>query len=316
MINFAILGFGVVGSGVYELSLNNKETVTKKVGKDVNVSRILVRSDKEHDAKHLFTKDFTDILNDGNIQVAVETMGGLEPAFTYTKSLLEAGIHVVTSNKELVATHGKELQEAATLAGVSYLYEGSVGGGIPIIRPLQNCLAANEITEVFGILNGTTNYILTQMKEHGLSFEKALKSAQELGYAESDPTADIEGFDTQRKISILASLAFGEDIGLENIPTTGISALTLKDLESAEAEGSSIKLVGRAWIENGQPKASVEPVKVPKSSPLSTVSSVNNAIVVRANPLGEVMFYGQGAGKEPTASAVMADVISVAASFT
>lgn len=312
MINLAILGFGVVGSGVYELALDNQETVAEKAGKAVNVRKILVRRDIDHEASHLFTKDFSDIANDSNIQVAVEAMGGLEPAFEYTKALLEAGKHVVTSNKELVATHGKSLQEIADAHNVRYLYEGSVGGGIPIIRPLQQCLAANEITEVFGILNGTTNYILTQMKDSGSSFEEALASAQEKGYAEADPTADIEGHDTQRKISILAALAFGQEVHLDTIPTTGISALTSAELEAAAANGEEIKLIGRAKLENGKVTAKVEPARIPKDSPLASVASVYNAIVVRANPLGEVMFYGQGAGKKPTASAVMADVIDVA----
>jgi len=312
MINMAILGFGVVGSGVYELAVNNKEVVSKSVGAAVNVSKVLIRSDKEHAASHLFTKNFDEIVSDSNILVAVEAIGGLEPAFTYTKKLLQAGKHVVSSNKELVATHGKVLHEIADQNNVRYLYEGSVGGGIPILRPLKQCLAANEITEVFGILNGTTNYILTQMTESGQSFGEALRNAQSLGYAEADPTADIEGHDTQRKISILAALAFGQQLDLGDIPTTGISAVGAAELQAAEAAGQTIKLIGHAKLENGKVSAKVEPVRLPKDSPLASVSAVNNAIVVRANPLGEVMFYGQGAGKEPTASAVMADVIDVA----
>ena len=312
MINIAILGFGVVGSGVYELAVKNKETVAKNVGAEVLVSKILIKDYQEHVAKSLYTEDFADILNDSKIQVAVEAIGGLEPAYSYTKALLEAGKHVVTSNKELVATYGGTLLDIAAKNKVRYLYEASVGGGIPIIRPLKQCLAANEITEVFGILNGTTNYILTQMEQEGKSFAESLKSAQEKGYAEADPTADIEGHDTQRKLSILASLAFGKEVSLDNIPTTGISYLTQEELKAADKDGFTIKLIGHAKLENGKVSAKVEPLRLPKDSPLGSVQSVNNAIVVRANFLGEVMFYGQGAGKEPTASAVMADVIDVA----
>ena len=313
MVQVAILGFGVVGKGVYELVQENQDTVAKQVGAGVNIGKVLVRTWPTAEwEQSLFTQDFQQILNDSNIRVVVEAMGGLDPALAYTKALLEAGKHVVTSNKELVAVHGEELEAVAQKHGVRYLYEASVGGGIPIIRPLQQCLAANEITEIYGILNGTTNYILTQMKEKGQNFDDALKSAQERGYAEADPTADVEGHDTQRKISILASLAFGTQVPVDSISTKGISALTVSDLEAAENDGQSIKLIGHAKLENGQVVAKVEPMKLSKNSPLANVGDVFNAIVVQANPLGEVMFYGQGAGAKPTASAVMADVIHIA----
>ena len=313
MANIAILGFGTVGSGVYEVAVNNKESIEKKSGVSVNVRAILdVRDFGDHPAKDLFVKDFGVIAGDSEIGVVVETIGGLDPAYQYSKAALESGKHVVTSNKELVSSkYGKELLEIAAANKVNYLFEASVGGGIPIIRPLQQCLVANQVTEICGILNGTTNYILTKMVTEGQSFEQALADASAKGYAESDPTADVEGHDACRKIAILASLAFGTDVSCDDIPTKGITDVTVEDIKKAEASGGVLKLIGQARQVDGKVQCKVEPTFIPKESPLANVNDVFNAILVRGDNVGEVMFYGPGAGKLPTASAVMADVVDL-----
>lgn len=313
MVQIAILGFGTVGSGVLEVIRTNEKSIAEKAEKLIDVKYILdIRDFDDHPEKHLFTKDFEQILADPEVKVVAEVIGGLEPAYTYTKRALLAGKHVVTSNKELVATHGAELSAIAAEKSVNYLFEASVGGGIPIIKPLVQCLAANELTRIAGILNGTTNYILTCMIEKGQSFDEALKAAQELGYAERNPAADVEGHDTCRKISILASLATGSQIDADKIPTEGITKLTLTDMAYAEAMGKRIKLIGSASVQNGKVTARVSPMLVDEKLPIAGVDDVFNAVLVEGNAVGSVMFYGPGAGKLPTASAVVADIIDCA----
>ena len=309
-MKIAIMGFGVVGSGVGEVVTKNQDNLIKKCGEAVEISHILDLRDFPDSQFDCFTKDFNDILNDPEVGVVVETMGGVNPAYDFTKKLLLAGKHVITSNKELVATHGTELLNIARERNINYLFEASVGGGIPIIRPMYSCLTAGEATDVFGILNGTTNYILTQMFQCGESFENALKSAQQKGYAEADPTADVEGYDTCRKIAILAALAFGKALDYTKISTEGITKITAEDVAFAEKLGYAIKLIGHSTkTDDGAVYAAVFPAFVPKNSPLAGINDVFNGIIVRGDDLGEVMFYGRGAGKLPTANAVVADVV-------
>lgn len=311
MINVAILGFGTVGSGVYEILKKSPEAISKKAGDVLNIKYILdIRDFDDHPEKELFTKDFNDILQDDDVKIVIEVMGGLNPAYDFTKSSLLAGKTVITSNKELVATHGTELIKIAKEKNVNYFFEASVGGGIPIIRPLNQCLAANEIQEINGILNGTTNFILTKMFSEGASFENALSEAQALGYAERNPSADVDGHDACRKTAILSSLATGKFVDYNNIPTEGISGISTTDVLFADKIGYVIKLIGSAKIaENGKVTALVAPRLVSKENQLSDVNSVFNAILLKGDSLGDVMFYGRGAGKLPTASAVVADVI-------
>lgn len=314
MSKVAILGFGVVGSGVAEVLKRNGPHIDEKVHGAVELKYILdVRDFPDSPFASLVIHDFSIIETDPEVDIVVETIGGATIAREFTRRALAAGKSVVTSNKELVAKHGCELMELAREHGVSYLYEASVGGGIPIIRPLKQCLAANEISEICGILNGTTNYILTRMIRSGLPFAQALKEAQENGYAEADPTADIEGHDACRKICILASLAFGRHIYPDQVPTEGIVGVTLADVAYADSCGRKIKLLGRAIREeDGRVRAFVAPHLVEGEDPLAGVEDVFNAITVRGNAIGDVMFYGRGAGKLPTASAVVADVMDAA----
>ena len=312
MKKIAIIGFGVVGSGVYEIIRKNKEILTKKAGEEIQVKRILdIRDFSSHEEANLFTKDFNDLLEDEEISIVVETMGGIRFAYDYTKALLEAGKSVVTSNKELVAAHGDEFFRIAKEKNVRYLYEVSVGVGLPIIRPLANDASANDIVEISGILNGTTNYILTKMFKENDSFESALKTAQELGYAEKDPTADVDGIDACRKISILMSLVTGKKFDSSKVNTIGIRAITAEDVTYAAAIGCTIKLIGRGFTKDGKANASVEPMLIPDSCPLSGVEDVFNGIMVKGNMVDELMFYGRGAGKLPTASAVVGDVVDI-----
>lgn len=311
MINVAILGYGTVGSGVYEILKKNPDAIAKKAGDILNVKYILdIRDFDDHPESHLFTKDYNDILNDKDVGIVVEVMGGLNPAYDFTKSALLAGKTVVTSNKELVATHGTELISIAKEKNVNYFFEASVGGGIPIIRPINQCLAANTINKIYGILNGTTNFILTKMFAEGSSFSDALSEAQDLGYAERNPSADVDGHDACRKTAILSSLATGKFVDYNNIPTEGIRNISTTDVKFAEELGYVIKLIGAAEInEEGKVSAIVAPRLVSKENQLSGVSGVFNAIMLNGDSLGEAMFYGRGAGKLPTASAVVADVI-------
>ena len=314
MVNVAILGFGVVGSGVAEVLATNGPHIDQKVDDLIRLKYILdVRDFPDSPFADKVVHDFSVIENDPEVSIVVETIGGAKAALDFTRRALRAGKSVVTSNKELVAEHGCELLALAAEQGVSYLFEASVGGGIPILRPLNQCLAANEIEEITGILNGTTNYILTRMIRGGLSFDAALKEAQANGYAEQDPTADIEGHDACRKICILASLAFGRHIYPRQVPAEGITGVTLSDVAWAEACGKKLKLLGRAIRQaDGRVCAYVSPHLVDVENPLAGVEDVFNAIAVKGNAIGDVMFYGRGAGKLPTASAVVADVIDAA----
>ncbi|MBQ3483625.1 MAG: homoserine dehydrogenase [Clostridia bacterium] len=314
MVQVAILGFGVVGSGAAEVLADNRRVIEKNIGKTVAVKRILdLRDFPNSPFGHLVTHDFGEILADKEISIVAEMMGGSHPAYDFTKACLEAGKSVVTSNKEVVARFGAELLEIAAANGVRYLFEASVGGGIPIIRPMINDLASNEIRTVNGILNGTTNYILTQMFENGVSFEGALADARAKGYAEANPAADVEGLDAARKIVILAALAFGKLLSPDAIHCEGITKLTSEDVAVARALGCSVKLIGHTRRVGERVLAMVSPRMIPCSNPLAGVSDVFNGILVDANMLGECMFYGKGAGKLPTASAVVADIIDIAA---
>lgn len=311
----AVMGYGTVGSGVVEVITTNHESIVKRsTQKELEVKYILDLRDFPGDPNEdKMIKDFNIILNDDEVGIVVETMGGLHPAFEFVSSCLKSGKSVVTSNKELVATKGFELLSLARENNVNFLFEASVGGGIPIIRPIAQCLAANEIDEIAGILNGTTNFILTMMIEKNMSFEDALKLAQDNGYAEKDPTADIEGFDACRKICILASLCFGKHVYPDSVHTEGITKITLSDVAYVGSLGGVIKLLGRAKrISSDKIFAVVSPAIVMNGSQLASVNDVFNAILVRGNATGDVVFYGKGAGKLPTASAVVADVIDCA----
>lgn len=317
MTKIAIIGYGVVGSGVYEVLRTNASHITESAGTPIDIKYILdIRDFSSHPEANLFVNDVNVIADDGEVSIVVETMGGLEPANSFTRLMLSRGKTVVTSNKELVATYGDELFDLACKNGCSYFYEASVGGGIPIIRPLMNCLAANEIESISGILNGTTNYILTRMFSQNVSFESALKEAQQKGYAEKDPTADVGGFDTGKKISILSSMINGSKINHEDIHTEGIESITLSDTVLAAKLGCSIKLIGSCKKVSDKYAVVVAPMLVDKASMLSDISDVFNGIMVRGNMLGDALFYGRGAGKLATASAVVADVIDAAKNST
>ena len=314
MTKVAILGFGTVGSGVAEVLSKNSQGIARRSGGEIQVKYILdVRDFPDSPFKDCFVKDFSIIENDPEVEVVVETIGGAKVALEFTTRALKAGKSVVSSNKELVATHGYELLQLAKANGVSYLFEASVGGGIPILRPLTNCLSANEVEQITGILNGTTNYILTRMIKAGVTFVQALKEAQDNGYAEKDPTADVDGHDACRKICILSALACGQHVYPQQVPTQGIREVTLADVAYADSCGYKIKLLGRCLREpEGKVCAFVAPHLVSCENPLAGVEDVFNAIAVTGNAVGDVMFYGRGAGKLPTASAVVADVIDIA----
>ena len=311
----AVMGYGTVGSGVVEVITKNHDSIVKRsTQNEVEVKYILDLRDFPGDPhEDKMVKDFNIILNDDDVKVVVETMGGLHPAYEFVSSCLKAGKSVVTSNKELVAAKGYELLQYAAENNVNFLFEASVGGGIPIIRPMAQCLAANEINEIAGILNGTTNFILTMMIEKNMSFETALKLAQDNGYAEKDPTADVEGHDACRKICILAALGFGKHVYPESVYSEGLTKITLDDVAYISSYGGVIKLLGRAKkMDDGKIFAMVSPAIVMNGSQLASVSDVFNAILVRGDATGDVVFYGKGAGKLPTASAVVADVIDCA----
>lgn len=313
MAKVAIMGYGTVGSGVYDIIKDNACRVADNAGEKIEVKYILdIRDFDDHPEKELFTKDVNDIINDSEVTVVAEVMGGLHPAYEFTKSMLEAGKSVVTSNKELVATYGTELLAIAEEKNVNYLFEASVGGGIPVIRPLSRCLAANNITRIAGILNGTTNYILHEMFTNNKSFETALSDAQAMGYAERNPAADIEGHDACRKIAILSSLASGTEVDCERIATEGIADITLDDVHAAEAAGGVIKLIGYAELTEGKVYSHVAPMFIKNENMLSGINGVMNGILITGDAVGDVMFYGAGAGKLPTASAVVADIVDSA----
>ena len=312
MAKIAIMGFGTVGSGVLEVCRRNAASIARRAGEPVEVKYILdVRDFSDSPDAALFTKSIDTILNDPEVRVVVETIGGTKFAYPYVRQCLESGRSVCTSNKEMVATYGAELLALAKAHNCAFLFEASVGGGTPIITPMHQCLAANVITEVEGIVNGTTNFMLTKMVREGLDFEDALHIAQELGYAETkDPSDDVDGRDACRKIAILSSLVCGHQIYPQNIPTRGIRAITIGDVKAAQRMGCVIKLI--AWMKlgkDGSVAAGVEPCLVPRANQLASVDDVFNAVLVKGDMLGDVVFYGKGAGKLPTASAVVADVI-------
>ena len=310
MINIAVLGYGTVGSGVVEVIKTNQNIVNKKAGQDINIKYVLdLREFPGDPVMDILVHDYDVILNDPEVEIVAEVMGGVNPAYQFVKAALEKGKSVCTSNKELVAKHGPELIEIAKKNNRNFFFEASVGGGIPIIRPLIECITADDVTHITGILNGTTNYILTKMCKEGLDFDTVLKEAQDLGYAERNPSADVDGFDACRKIAILTSLAYGKHVDFEDIYTEGITKITDTDFLYANSIGCSVKLFGEATKVDGNIYASVAPVMINGENPLFSVNGVFNGILVNGNVLGDVMFYGSGAGKLPTASAVVSDIV-------
>lgn len=313
-IKAALLGLGTVGGGVYKLVQRQKEEMVKKSGANLEIARILVHNmnkQREGVDASLLTDNWKEIVEDPEISIVIEVMGGIEPAKTMILEALCAGKNVVTANKDLVAVHGRELLDAAQENQVDFLFEAAVAGGIPIIRPLKQCLAANEIDEVIGIVNGTTNYILTKMFEDGMDFSEALAKATELGYAEADPTADVEGLDAGRKVAILASIAFHSRVVFDDVYTEGITKISAKDVAYAKEFGSVIKLLGVAHNREDGIEVAVYPMMLPKNHPLASVRDSFNAVFVHGDALDDAMFYGRGAGELPTASAVMGDVIDI-----
>lgn len=313
MIKIAVMGYGTIGSGVVEVLDINKNNIAKRAGKEIEVKYILDLRDFPGDPiQDKIVHDYKTIVEDPEVRIVVETMGGVEPAYTFVKAMLEAGKHVTTSNKALVAAKGAELIALAKEKNVNFMFEASVGGGIPIIRPLNSCLTADEIEEITGIVNGTTNYMLSKMTDEGVEFEAALKDAQAKGYAEKDPTADVEGYDSCRKIAILTSLVCGQQVDFEDIHTEGITKISATDIRYAKAMGRSIKLLATSKKTKDGYAAMVAPYLLSPANPLFSVSDVYNAIFVHGNVLGDAMFYGSGAGKLPTASAVVADIVEMA----
>ena len=313
-VKVALLGLGTIGSGVYKLIERQQEEMSSKAGASIEIAAILVHNlgkEREGVDRSLLTDRWEDIINNEEIQIVIELMGGIEPARTMILEALKAGKNVVTANKDLVAEYGGELLDTAAEKGVDFLFEAAVGGGIPIIRPMKQCLAVNEIDEVMGIVNGTTNYILTKMFEEGMDFDEALAQATELGYAEADPTADVEGLDAGRKIAILASIAFHSRIGFSDVYTEGITRITARDIAYARELGCVIKLLGIARNTPEGIETAVYPMLLPQHHPLASVRDSFNAIFVHGDAVDDAMFYGRGAGQLPTASAVMGDVIDV-----
>ena len=314
MVNIAVLGYGTVGSGVVEVINTNHESINKRAGQEINIKYVLDLRDFPGDpVQEVLVHDYEIIANDPEVDIVVEVMGGIEPAYTFVKRALESGKSVCTSNKALVAKHGPELMEIAKEKNINFLFEASCGGGIPIIRALNGSLTADEVDEITGILNGTTNYMMYKMATEGSDFDVVLKEAQQKGYAEADPTADVEGYDACRKIAILSSLAYGKFLNYENVYTEGITKITPEDMVYAEELGMTIKLLGTSRkLGEDTFTALVAPFLVGQKSPLYSVNDVFNAVFVHGNMLGDAMFYGSGAGKLPTASAVVADVVDEA----
>lgn len=314
-IKAALLGAGTVGGGVYKLVERRAAEMQAKTGANLKITKVLVKNmqkKREGIPAEVLTDDWKGILQDPEIQIVIELMGGLEPARTYILQALEAGKHVVTANKDLLAEHGQELMEAAEKNHCDLCFEAAVAGGIPIIRPLKECLAGNEITEVMGIVNGTTNYILTKMTQEGWDFADALKEAQNLGFAEADPTADVEGLDAGRKMAILASIAFHSRVTFSDVDIKGITKITAKDIQYAKELGYTLKLLGVARNEEGKMEVGVSPMMIPSTHPLANVNDSFNAVFVHGDAVDDAMFQGRGAGEFPTASAVVGDLISVA----
>ncbi len=312
MVKVAVLGYGTIGSGVVEVLERNKDHITQTAGQEIEVKYVLdLRDFPDDPIQEKIVHDYKVIENDPEVMVVVEAMGGVEPAYTFVKAALLAGKHVTTSNKALVAKHGAELLKIAKEKDINFLFEASVGGGIPIIRPLITSLTADIVEEITGILNGTTNYMLTKMSTEGSDYNEVLKDAQAKGYAEADPTADVEGYDACRKIAILTSLVCGKTVDFEEIHTEGISKITPIDIAYAKAMGRSIKLLATSRLVDGNYCALVAPFLLGEEHPLGNVNDVFNAIFVHGNMLGDAMFYGSGAGKLPTASAVAADIVDI-----
>ena len=316
MINAALLGLGTVGGGVYKVLKNQESEMEAKLGSKVQIKKILVRNLEKAAAKvedpSVLTNSWEEILNDPSIDIVIELMGGIEPARTYILAALNAGKHVVSANKDLIAVHGKELLDAAEANHVDFMFEAAVAGGIPIIRPLKQCLAGNHMTEVMGIINGTTNFILTKMTQEGMEFSEALDLASRLGYAEADSTADVEGLDAGRKVAIMASIAFHSRVVFDDVYTEGISKITAADIAYAKEFDSVIKLLGVARNTETGIEAGVYPVMLGKDHPLASVRNSFNAVFIHGDAVDDAMFYGRGAGEMPTASAVVGDVIDVA----
>ncbi|MGN0352312.1 MAG: homoserine dehydrogenase [Roseburia sp.] len=313
MIKVAVMGYGTIGSGVVEVLTVNRESIAKKAHEEIEVKYVLDLRDFPGDpVEKKIVHDYKTIVEDPEVEIVVETMGGVEPAYTFVKAMLEAGKNVTTSNKALVAAKGAELIALAKEKSVNFMFEASVGGGIPIIRPLNSCLTADQIEEITGIVNGTTNYMMTKMTEEGSEFDDVLKDAQAKGYAEKDPTADIEGYDACRKIAILTSLVCGQQVDFEDIHTEGITKISAVDIKYAKAMDRKIKLLATSRKVGDGYVAMVAPFLLPASHPLHNVDDVFNAIFVHGNVLGDAMFYGSGAGKLPTASAVVADIVEMA----
>lgn len=311
----ALLGMGTVGGGVYEIIEKQKEEMPFKIGAALEVVKVLVRNKAKYADRipaEKLTDVWEDVIGDDSIDIVVEVMGGIEPARTYIKAALEKGKHVVTANKDLMAMHGHELLELAGENHCDLLFEAAVAGGIPIIRPLKQCLAGNNITEIMGIINGTTNFILTKMKEDGMDFGEALQLATDLGYAEADPTADIEGYDAGRKLAIMASIAFHTPVTFDDVFTEGITKITAKDMRYAKEMGCSIKLLGIAKNTETGIEVKVHPTMIPENHPLAAVNDSFNAVFVHADAVDDAMFYGRGAGALPTGSAVVGDIMDVA----
>lgn len=314
-IKAALLGAGTVGGGVYKLVERRAAEMPDKVGAELKITKVLVKNlqkKREGIPSEVLTDDWEGIIHDPEIRIVIELMGGVEPARTYILQALEAGKNVVTANKDLLAEHGQELMEAAERNHCDLCFEAAVGGGIPIIRPLKECLAGNEITEVMGIVNGTTNYILTKMTQEGWDFDDALKEAQRLGFAEADPTADVEGLDAGRKMAILASIAFHSRVTFKDVDVKGITKITAKDIQYAKEFGYTLKLLGVARNEEGKMEVGVSPMMIPSTHPLANVNDSFNAVFVHGDAVDDAMFQGRGAGEFPTASAVVGDLISVA----
>lgn len=318
MVKAAVLGYGTIGSGVAEILWSAKEHLKTRSGEEIELKYVLDLRDFPGDPveeKKVLVHDFNVILNDAEVQIVVETMGGTKPAYEFVKSCLEAGKSVCTSNKELVAKHGAELLRIAKEKSVNFFFEASVGGGIPVIRPLNECLTVDNVEKISGILNGTTNYILTKMTEDGSDFASVLKEAQDKGYAERNPEADVEGYDACRKIAILTSLAYGKQVNFEDIYTEGITKITDVDIRYAKVMNAKIKIFGTSLMQDGKVYAMVSPMMINQENPLFAVNDVFNGIFVKGNFLGDVMFYGKGAGKLPTASAVVSDVVAAVKSM-
>ena len=311
-LNVGILGLGTVGGGTYDILTKNKEIIEKRTGTTIEIVKILDLRKRPGVDESLFTDDPDEVINNPDVDLIVETLGGIQPASSFMLQAMKNGKHVVTANKAAVAATYEELQKAAAENNVRFLFEASVGGGIPVLTAIQNALAGNNFLEVMGIVNGTTNYILTKMTEEGADYEEVLKDAQAKGFAEADPTADVEGIDVANKLCILIALLFDKYIAPKDIPTTGISKITGADIAAAAEEGCKIKLIAHATLKDGQVVCSVAPEKIPDSHPLVGVSNEFNAVYITGDMVDEVMFYGKGAGALPTGSAIVGDIFSVA----